>query len=101
MSWVRIPVGIRYFSLPETSRRILRPSHRAIHLVPVFFVGIDRPDREANYSPPSSVEDKKDWNHNSPPPVILHAVSREKRVAFHFFTLLCVLLKWRLIVRQL
>jgi hypothetical protein len=37
-------------------------------------VGVKRPGREANHSPPSSSEVKNEWSYTSTPPVRLHGV---------------------------
>jgi hypothetical protein len=38
------------------------------------FLGVKRPGREADHSPPSSAEVKNEWSYTSTPPVRLHGV---------------------------
>jgi hypothetical protein len=38
------------------------------------FPGVKRPEREADHSPPSSVEVKNEWSYTFTPPVRLHCV---------------------------
>jgi hypothetical protein len=66
---------------PE-GKRPLRPRRRCeenirmkppIQLVPgALFLGLKRPECEADYSPPSIVEVKNTWSYTSAPPVRLH-----------------------------
>jgi len=46
----------------------------------VLSLGIKRPGREADHSPPSSAEDKNAWSYTSSPSIRLHGVvlSEEK-----------------------
>jgi hypothetical protein len=37
-------------------------------------LGIKRPGREADHSPPTSVEVKNEWSYNPTPPIRLHGV---------------------------
>jgi hypothetical protein len=46
-----------------------------IQWVPVALsLGVKRPGREADHSPPTSVEIKNAWNCTSTPPILLHGV---------------------------
>jgi hypothetical protein len=40
----------------------------------VLSLGVRRPEREADNSPPSSAEVKNAWNYTSTPPIRLHGV---------------------------
>jgi hypothetical protein len=39
-----------------------------------YFLGVKRPEREADHSPPSSAEVKNAWSYTSTPPIRLHGV---------------------------
>jgi len=39
-----------------------------------LFLGVKRPGREVDHSPPSSAEVKNAWNYTSTPPIRLHGV---------------------------
>jgi len=39
--------------------------------------GVKWPERDADYSPPSSTEVNNEWNYTSAPPLCLHGVGRE------------------------
>jgi hypothetical protein len=39
-----------------------------------LFLGVKRPGREADHSPPSSAEVKNGWSYTSTPPIRLHGV---------------------------
>jgi len=45
------------------------------------FLEVKRPEREADHSPPSSVEVQNEWSYNSTPPICLTAT-------LNFFTLI-------------
>jgi len=47
------------------------------------FLGLRRPWREADHSPPSSAKVKNSWNYNSTPPAYIHGV----HINFLTFTL--------------
>jgi hypothetical protein len=48
------------------------------------FLGVKRPGREVNYSPPSNAENKSVWSYTSAPPLRLYAVGRET-LQYHTF----------------
>jgi hypothetical protein len=39
-----------------------------------LFLGVKRPEREADHSPPSSAEVKDAWSYTTTPPICLHGV---------------------------
>jgi hypothetical protein len=64
---VRVPVGSRIFS--TSSRPALGSTQPPIQWVPgALSLGIKRPGREADHSPPASAEVKKIWIYTSTPP---------------------------------
>jgi hypothetical protein len=64
---VQVPIGSRIFS--TTSRQALGPTQPPIKWVPgALFLGVKRPGREADHSPPTSAEVKKTWLCTSTPP---------------------------------
>jgi hypothetical protein len=74
-SRVRFPAGLGIFLFTTTSRTSLGPTQPPIHLVQgALSLGIKRPGREADHSPPSSAEVKNAWSYTSTPPVRLHGV---------------------------
>jgi hypothetical protein len=74
-SRVRIPAGPGNFSLHH---RVQNGSgaHPASYRMGTrgFFLGVKRPARETDHSPPSSAEVKNAWSCTSTPPVHLHDV---------------------------
>jgi hypothetical protein len=74
-SRVRFPTGAGDFSLHH---RIQNGSgaHPASYPMGTSgsFHGVKQPEREADHSPPSSVEVKNAWSYTSTPPVRLHGV---------------------------
>jgi hypothetical protein len=57
------------------SRPALVPTHPPIQWVPgALSLGVKRPKREADHSPPSSAEVKNAWSYTSTPPFRLHGV---------------------------
>jgi hypothetical protein len=63
------------FLFTTASRPALRPTQTPIQWVPVAHsLGIKRPGREADHSPPSSVEVKNAWKYTSTPPLRLYGV---------------------------
>jgi hypothetical protein len=65
---VRIPVGWRIFSSPNSSRPALRSTQPPIQWVPgALSPGVKRPGREVDRSPPTSTEVKKMWIYTSTP----------------------------------
>jgi hypothetical protein len=49
-----------------------------------FFPGVKRPGREADHSPPFSVEVKNTWSYTSAPSIRLHGVSTFNHHHFHY-----------------
>jgi hypothetical protein len=57
------------------SRTALGPTQPPIHWVPgALSLGVKRPGRDADHSPPSSAEVKNTWSYTSTPPIRLRAV---------------------------
>ena len=67
---VRIAVWARDFPLLQKSRPVLGPTQPQWILG--FFVGVNRPGREANNSLSFSAEVKYKWSHSSTPSICLH-----------------------------
>jgi hypothetical protein len=66
--------GSGFFLFSIASRQALDPSQPLIPCVPeALFLGIRRPQREADYSPPSSAEVKKARSYTSTSPYVLMA----------------------------
>jgi hypothetical protein len=64
-----------FFLFNPASKPNVRPSKSRVKLVPcILSLGVKRPEREADYSPPSSVEVNNAWNYTSTPPIRLHSV---------------------------
>jgi hypothetical protein len=69
----RQELGIFLFT--TVSRTALGPTQPLILWVPAALpLGVKRPGREADYSPPSSAEVKNTWNYTSSPPMRLYGV---------------------------
>jgi hypothetical protein len=65
--------GLGIFLFTTVSRPALGPIKPPIHWVPgALSVGVKRPGREGDHSPPSSTEVKNVWSYTSSPPVRLH-----------------------------
>jgi hypothetical protein len=57
------------------SRTALGPTQPPIQWVPgSLSLGVKRPGREADHSPPSSAEVENVWSYTSAPPIRLHGV---------------------------
>jgi hypothetical protein len=57
----------------------LGPTQPPIQWVPgALSLGVKRPGREADHSPPSSAEVKNAWSYTSTPPIRLHGVVLSK-----------------------
>jgi hypothetical protein len=66
-------LGILLFTTP--SRTALGPTQRPIQSVPgALSLGVKRPGRQADHSPPSSAKVKNAWNYTSTPQIRLHGV---------------------------
>jgi hypothetical protein len=67
--------GLGIFLLTTASRPVLgptgSPTQRVSEALPLW---VKRPGREADHSPPSSVEVKNAWNYTTTPPIRLHGV---------------------------
>jgi hypothetical protein len=73
----RVPfaVGAGNFSLNHRVQNGLGPTQPLIQWVPgAISLGVKRPGREADHSPPSSAEIKHAWSYTSTPPIRLHGV---------------------------
>jgi hypothetical protein len=66
---VRVPLGSRMFSSPLRADRFWGSTQ---HPIPMgtgsISQGVKRPEREADHSPPASIEVKKVWIYTSTPP---------------------------------
>jgi hypothetical protein len=73
-SMVRFPAGAGNFSLHHRVQNGSgSPSQPPIHWVPgSLSLGVKRPGREVDLSPPSSAEVKNAWSYTSTPPIRLH-----------------------------
>jgi hypothetical protein len=72
---VRFPEGAGNFFFTTVSRMALGPTQPPIQWVPgALSLGIKRPGREADHSPPSSAEVKNAWSYTSTPPLRLYGV---------------------------
>jgi hypothetical protein len=61
-------------------RTHLGPTHPPIQGVPeTLSLGVKRPGRKADHSPPSSAEVKNLWRYTSTPPIRLHGVLLSKK----------------------
>jgi hypothetical protein len=75
--------GLGIFLFTTASRTALGPTQPRIQWVPgALSLGVKRPGREADHSPPSSAEVKNAWNYTSTPPVRLHDVVVKHRDSF-------------------
>jgi hypothetical protein len=63
------------FLLTAVSRTALGPTQPPIQWVPgTLSLGVKRPRREADYSPPCSVDVENAWSYTSTPPIRLHGM---------------------------
>jgi hypothetical protein len=70
--------GLQIFLFTTASRPALGPTQPPIRWVPgALSLGIKRPGREADHSPPSSTEVKHAWSYTSTPPIRFHGVLSE------------------------
>jgi hypothetical protein len=72
---VRVPAGAGNFSLNHRIQ-IGSGAHPASYPMDIggSFLGVKRPGRKADHSPPSSSEVKNAWTHTSTPPIRLHGL---------------------------
>jgi hypothetical protein len=74
-SGVRFPAGAGNFSLHHRVQNGSGAHQPPIQWVPgALSLGVKRPRREADHSPPSSAEVKNAWSYTSTPPIRLHGV---------------------------
>jgi hypothetical protein len=72
--WVRFPAGAGNFLFTTASRTALGPTQPPNSWVPgVLSLGVKRPDREADHSPPSSTDVKNAWSYTSTPQYVFMA----------------------------
>jgi hypothetical protein len=72
---VRFPAGARNFSLHHRVQNGSGDTQPPIQWVPgALSLGVKRPGREADHSPPSSAEVKNAWSYTSTLPIRLHGV---------------------------
>jgi hypothetical protein len=70
------------------SRTALRPTQPPMQWIPgVLSLGVKRPGREADHSPPSSAEVNKAWRYTSTPPYVFMAWCLVKHRNKFIFTL--------------
>jgi hypothetical protein len=68
-------VGLGIFLFTTASRTALGPTQPPIQWVlEALSLGVKRPGRETDHSPPSTAEVKNAWSYTSTPPVRLHGV---------------------------
>jgi hypothetical protein len=73
-SRVRFPAGAGNF-LITASRTALGPTQPPIQWVPgALSLGVKRPGREADHSPPTSAEVKNAWSYTSTPTIRFHGI---------------------------
>jgi hypothetical protein len=72
-SRVQFLVGAGNFSLHHLVQNS-SGAHSASYPPGALSLGIKRPGREADHSPPSSAEVKNAWSYTSTPPICLHGV---------------------------
>jgi hypothetical protein len=66
--------GLRIFLFTTASRTALEPTQPPIQWVPgVLSLGVKRPRREADHSPPSRAKVKKAWSYTSTPQYVFMA----------------------------
>jgi hypothetical protein len=67
--------GLGIFLFTTVSRTALGPTQPPMQWVPgALSLGVKRPEREADHSPPSSAEVKNAWSYTSTPPIRRHGV---------------------------
>jgi hypothetical protein len=67
--------GLGIFSFTTVSRTALGPTHPPIQWIPgALPLGVKRPGREADHSPPSRAEIKNAWSYSSTSAIRLHCV---------------------------
>jgi hypothetical protein len=67
--------GLGIFLFTTASRTALRPTQPPIQWVTdALSLGVKRPGREADHSPPSIAEVKNAWSYTSTPPLRFHGI---------------------------
>jgi hypothetical protein len=67
--------GLGIFRFTTASRPALEPTQPPIQLVQgALSLGVKRPGREVDHSPPSSAEVKNAWSYTSTPSIYLHGM---------------------------
>jgi len=93
---VQIPVQGRNFP-PHHCVQIGSRAHPASYPMSTmvsFSLGVKRPDREADHSPPSSAEVNNAWNSTSTPPIRLHGLVLIKKAQVRLYFYLYSDLLW-------
>jgi len=66
---------VEFLPFVTVSRTALRPTQPPIQWIAgVLSLGIKRPGREADHSPPTSGEIRNAWSYTPTPPICLHDV---------------------------
>jgi hypothetical protein len=65
--------GRRFLSSPKTSK----PALKSTHLPTPWVLGVKRPRRKVNHSPPSSAAARNEWSRTRAPPLCLHGVGED------------------------
>jgi hypothetical protein len=69
------PLELGIFLFTAVSRTALEPIQPPIQWIPgALSLGVKRPGREAEHSPPSSVEVNNTWSYTFTPPIRRHGV---------------------------
>jgi hypothetical protein len=72
---VRFPAELVIFLFTTASRPALGPTQPPIQLAQgALSLGVKRPWREAEHTPPSSADFKNTWSYTATPPVRLHGM---------------------------
>jgi hypothetical protein len=83
--------GLGIFLFTTASSSVLGPTQPPIQWVPgALSMGVKRPDREADHSPPSSAESRNVWSYTSTPQYIFMAwclVKHKDNFTFTFIIL--------------
>jgi hypothetical protein len=78
----------------KSFRVALGPTHLLLNGYRGTFLGVKRPGREFNHSPPSTAEVNNDCYYISAYPVCLHGVDKENFTFLYHFTLSCICLSF-------
>jgi hypothetical protein len=89
MDGVRSRQGLGIFLFDTVSRPALGPTQSSIQWVPgELSLGVKRPEREADHSPPSNAEVKNAWSYTSTPHYVFMAWYLVKHRDSFTFTLI-------------